>query len=203
MLPPLTLRQQSIYDFIFKTIREKGYSPTIKEIGARFKITFKNAVTDHLSALERKGYIRRAGRRAIEVLSPLGKPVMAAFREVPILGKIAAGKPILAEENFEGSLFVPNEFAPGKEVFALKVKGDSMSGAGILDGDSVIVRRQDTAQNGEIVCALIDGEATLKRYFKKANAITLKAENRNYPAIRVSGGEFRILGKLVSLIRKF
>jgi repressor LexA len=98
---------------------------------------------------------------------------------------------------------LPNELAPGKESFVLKVKGDSMIDAGILDGDLVVVHRQDTAQNGDIVCALINGEATLKKYLKKGDTITLKAENKNYPPIRVSGGEFRILGKLGTLIRKF
>lgn len=203
MLPALTPRQKAIYDFILKTVREKGYPPTLEEIGTGFRIASKNGVADHLKALARKGYIRRAGRRAIEILSPLGKPVTTAFREVPIVGRIAAGRPVLAEENFEGWLSLPNELAPGKESFILKVKGDSMMDAGILDGDLVVVHRQDTAQNGDIVCALINGEATLKKYLKKGDTITLKAENKNYPPIRVSGGEFRILGKLGTLIRKF
>lgn len=202
MLPPLTSRQRQIYDYIVKTIQEKGFPPSIPEIGTKFKITSTNGVSDHLKALEKKGYIRRVGRRALEVLNSLGKPRLAHLREVPMLGRIAAGKPVLSEENIEGFLTVPGEIAPGREVFGLKVKGDSMIEAGILDGDCVTVKRQDTAENGELVCALVNGEATLKRYFKKGNTVTLKPENPNYRAITVSHGEFRILGKVVGLVRK-
>ncbi len=202
MLPSLTARQKQIYDFLLKTIREKGYAPSIAEIGARFKIASTNGVSDHLKALEKKGYIRRIGKRALEVLNPLGKSALTVAREIPILGRIPAGKPILAEENIEGFLSVPAEIGAGK-VFALKVKGDSMIDAGILDGDYVMVKQQETAEEGEIVCALIDGEATLKRFYKKGGAITLEAENKAYAPITVSGGEVRILGKIVGLTRKF
>jgi repressor LexA len=205
MLPPLTTRQRQIYDFLLKSIREQGYAPSIQEIGAKFNIVSTNGVSDHLKALEKKGYIRRAGKRAIEVFTSLGKPLLSATKEVPILGRVPAGKPLMAEENMEGSLAVPAEIAPGK-VFALKVKGDSMIDTGILEGDYITVRAQSTAENGELVCALIDGEVTLKRFFKNGNAITLKAENANYAPIVVSEGEFRtfrILGKVVGLLRKF
>lgn len=202
MLSHLTARQKQIYDFLFKTIREKGYAPSIPEIGARFKIASTNGVSDHLKALEKKGYIRRVGKRAIEVLTSLGRPALIDAREVPILGRIPAGKPLLAEENIEGFLTVTSEIARGK-VFALKVKGDSMIDVGILDGDFVTVRCQGTAENGEIVCALINGEATLKRFYKKGDTVTLKAENRSYAPITISQGEFRIMGKVVGLIRKF
>lgn len=122
---------------------------------------------------------------------------------MPVLGRVPAGKPLLAEENIEGFLSVAREMASGKEVFALKVKGDSMVEDGILDGDYVIIRRQETAENGDTVCALIDGEATLKRFTKKASTITLRPANKNYSPIVLSGGEFRILGKAVGLTRKF
>jgi repressor LexA len=202
MLPSLTARQKAIYDFLLKSIREKGYAPSIPEIGARFKIASTNGVSDHLKALERKGYIRRAGKRAIEVLSALGKPVLTAVRDIPILGRVPAGKPFLSEENVEGLLTITDDIASGK-LFALQVKGDSMIDAGILDGDRVIVKQQGTAENGEIVCALVEGEATLKRFYKKDGVITLKAENEKYAPIVVSEGEFRIAGRIVGLMRKF
>ena len=202
MLPSLTSRQKEIYDFLLKTIREKGYAPSIPEIGRQFQIASTNGVADHLKALEKKGYIRRMGKRAIEVLSTLGKPVLTAVRDIPIVGRVPAGKPFLSEENIEGLLTVPSDMGSGK-LFALQVKGDSMIDAGILDGDRVVVKQQGTAENGEIVCALIQGEATLKRFYKKDGVITLKAENENYAPITVAAGEFRILGKVVGLMRKF
>jgi repressor LexA len=202
MLPPLTDRQKAIYDFLLKTIREKGFAPSIHEIGKQFKIASTNGVSDHLKALEKKGYIRRVGKRAIEVANALGKTVLTATREVPVLGRVPAGKPFLSEENIEGFLTIPNDMGSEKQ-FALQVKGDSMTGAGILDGDRVIVKQQGAAENGEIVCAVINGEATLKRFFKKDGVITLKAENEKYPPITVSEGEFRIAGRVVGLLRKF
>jgi len=202
MLPSLTARQKAIYDFLLKTIREKGFAPSIPEIGKQFKIASTNGVSDHLKALEKKGYIRRVGKRAIEVVNALGKTVLTATRDVPILGKVPAGKPLLSEENIEGILSIPDDMGSGK-LFALQVKGDSMIGAGILDGDKVIVKQQGTAENGEIVCAMINGEATLKRFFKKDCVITLKAENDKYAPITVSEGEFRIAGRVVGLLRKF
>ncbi len=202
MLPSLTFRQKEIYDFLLKTIREKGFAPSIPEIGRQFKIASTNGVSDHLKALEKKGYIRRVGKRAIEVLSAVGKPVLTAVRDIPIVGRVPAGKPFLSEENVEGLLTVPSDMGSGR-LFALQVKGDSMTGAGILNGDRVIVKQQGTAENGEIVCALIEGEATLKRFYKKDGAITLKAENEKYAPITISAGEFRVLGKVVGLMRKF
>jgi repressor LexA len=202
MLPELTSRQKAIYDFLLKTIREKGFAPSMHEIGKQFKITSTNGVSDHLKALEKKGYIRRVGKRAIEIVNALGQAAISPTRQVPVLGRIAAGKPLLNEENFEGTITIPDDIGSGKR-FALQVKGDSMIGAGILDGDRVIVKQQGTAENGEIVCALIDGEATLKRFFEKDGVVTLKAENEKYPPITVSEGEFRIVGRVVGLLRKF
>ncbi|HEY7163481.1 MAG TPA: transcriptional repressor LexA [Candidatus Binatia bacterium] len=199
---PLTARQKEIYEFLLKSIRENGYAPSIPEIGARFKIVSTNGVSDHLKALEKKGYIRRVGKRAIEVLSAVGRPLMTAVKEIPVLGRVPAGKPFLSEENMEGYLTIANDLGAGK-LFALKVKGDSMINAGILDGDQVIVKQQSTAENGQIVCALIEGEATLKRFYKKDGVITLKAENEKYGPITVAQGEFRIVGRIVGLQRKF
>ena len=202
MLTPLTDRQKAIYDFLLKSIREQGFAPSIPEIGRKFKIASTNGVSDHLKALEKKGYIRRVGKRAIEVANALGKTVLTATREIPVLGRVPAGKPFLSEENIEGLLTIPNDMGSGKQ-FALQVKGDSMTGAGILDGDRVIVKQQGGAENGEIVCAVIDGEATLKRFFKKDGVVTLRAENEKYAPIIVSEGEFRIAGRVIGLLRKF
>lgn len=202
MLPTLTQRQKEIYDFLLKTMREKGFAPSIPEIGARFKIASTNGVSDHLKALEKKGYIRRLGKRALEIVTASGQSALSGFREIPVLGRIPAGKPFLSEENIEGMLAITSDMGSGK-IFALQVRGDSMIGAGIQDGDKVIVKQQGTAENGEIVCALIEGEATLKRFFKKGGVITLQAENEKYAPITVSQGEFRIVGRVIGLQRKF
>jgi repressor LexA len=202
MLPLLTARQKEIYDFVLQTIREKGYAPSIPEIGAKFRIASTNGVADHLKALEKKGYIRRIGKRAMEVVNALGQTALIATREVPILGRVPAGKPFHSEENIEGYLAMPSDMGSGR-LFALQVEGDSMIGAGIMDGDRVIIQQQGTAENGQIICALIDGEATLKRFFKKNGVVTLKAENEKYAPIILSRGEFRIVGKVIGLIRKF
>ncbi len=202
MLPTLTARQKEIYDFVLRIIREKGYAPSIAEIGARFKIASTNGVADHLKALEKKGYIRRVGKRAIEVINALGKAALIATREVPVLGRIPAGKPFHSEENIRGYLAIPSDMGSGR-LFALQVEGDSMTGAGIEDGDRVIVKQQGTAENGDIVCALIESEATVKRFFKNDGVITLKAENEKYAPIILSRGEFRIIGRVIGLIRKF
>ena len=202
MLPPLTDRQKAIYEFIVSNIRERGFAPSIPEIGARFKIASTNGVSDHLKALEKKGYIRRLGKRAIAVVNALGQAVLNVTREIPVVGAIPAGKPFLSEENIQGMLTIPSDMGSGK-LFALQVTGDSMIDAGIMSGDRVIVKQQSTAENGDIVCALIEGEATLKRFYKKDGVVTLKAENANYAPIIVSNGEFRIAGKIVGLLRKF
>jgi repressor LexA len=202
MLPTLTARQKEIYDFVLHVIREKGYAPSIPEIGAKFHIASTNGVSDHLKALERKGYIRRVGKRAIEVVNALGKSALTATREVPVVGRVPAGKPLLSEENIQEFLTIPSDMSSGK-TFALQVKGDSMTGAGILDGDRVIVKQQSTAENGEIVCAFIEGEATIKRFYKKGSSVILQAENEKYAPITVLKGEFRIMGKVVGLLRKF
>ena len=202
MLAELTSRQKNIYEFLSTTIREQGYAPSIPEIGQKFKITSTRGVFDHLKALEKKGYIRRVGKRAIEIINQAGRSALPEAKEIPIVGRVRAGAPILAEENIEGFFPVANELARGKETFALRVAGDSMIEDGILDSDLVIIRRQDTAENNDIVCALIGNEATLKRFYRKGNAITLKPANKNYDPIVVSKGEFRILGKATGVIRK-
>jgi repressor LexA len=202
MLQELTFKQKRIYDFLSNTIREKGYAPSIPEIGKSFKIASTRGVFDHLKALEKKGYIRRVGKRAIEIVGLNGRSALPEAKEIPIVGQVRAGVPILAEENIDGFLPVASDLARGEDTFALRVKGDSMIEDGILEGDLVIIRRQETAVNGDIVCALIGNEATLKRFQRKEGQITLKPANSKYEPIVVSKGEFRILGKASGVIRK-
>ena len=202
MLPNLTTRQKSIYEFLSTTIREKGYAPSIPEIGQRFEITSTRGVFDHLKTLEKKGYIKRIGKRAIEIVSPSGRSALPEAKEIPIVGRVQAGAPILAEENIEGFFAVASELARGNETFALKVKGDSMIEDSIVEGDLVIIRQQHSAENGDIVCALIGNDATLKRFCREGNEITLRPANKNYDPIVVTEGEFRILGKATGVIRK-
>ena len=187
MLPNLTDRQKAIYDFLLKTIRERGFAPSILEIGRQFKIASTNGVSDHLKALERKGYIRRVGKRAIEVANALGKSALMATREVPVVARVPAGKPFFSEENIEEMITIPSDMGSGRR-FALRVKGDSMMGAGILDGDRVIVKQQGTAENGDIVCAMIEGEATLKRFFQKRRRDHTQSGERQIRADHGFGG---------------
>jgi repressor LexA len=206
----LTDRQQDIYNFIATTIREKGYPPTIREIMDEFGIASTNGVRTTLAALEKKGHIRRRPMlsRGIELTQRITRDVPSAItadiREVPVIGRVAAGEPILAVENVEETIAVDGSFAPGGEVFALQVEGDSMVDVGILDGDYVLARHQTTANQGEIIVAIIDGEATVKRYYVDGDGVQLVAENEAYAPIVVEPHqEFRIAGKIVSLMRRF
>ena len=205
----LTARQREIFSFIQVFIRERGYPPSIREIGEHFQI-YPRAVFDHLKALERKGYLKREGSmsRGIELLlfqegRDLRRGERPATREVPILGRVAAGKPTLAVEHLEGSLPLPAEWAKGKEVFLLKVKGDSMSPY-ILPNDYVIVHSQPSAENGDVVVILMGEEATVKRFFKRREKIELKPDNERWETIRVEegAGEVQIIGKVIGVFRK-
>ena len=168
----LTEKQQAILNFIEESIRSQGYPPTIREIGDTFQITAKGAY-DHLKAIEKKGYIKcvKNRSRAIELLrtSAGGEPMtLEQTVSVPLVGRVAAGLPILAQENIEEYLAFPRNLVPDGGVFALRVTGDSMIEAGIHNGDIAVIQKADTAENGEIVVALIEDEATLK-YFHKEN----------------------------------
>lgn len=205
----LTERQREILEFIQGFIRERGYPPSIREIGGHFHI-YPRAVFDHLKALERKGYLKRQGlmSRGMELLIFQGERLHGrgerpAIREIPLLGRVAAGKPTLAVENVEGSIPLPAEWAKGKEIFLLQVKGDSMSPY-ILPGDYVIVRSQPSAENGDVVVTLMGEEATVKRFFKRRGKIELKPDNERLETIRVEegAGEVQILGKVVGVFRK-
>jgi len=203
----LTDRQRSILDFLKEFLRENGYPPTIREIAGHFSIRSPRGVQDHLLALERKGCIRR-GRdksRCIELLSL--EPSRAArdrkLISLPMVGRVAAGAPLLSEENIEEWIEVDASFAAREGNFLLKVVGESMIEAHILDGDTIVVSPQETARDGEIVVALVDEEATVKRFFKEPDGIRLQPENRSMKPIFVPPGssEVRIIGKVVAVMR--
>ena len=204
MDPRLTDRQQEVLGFIQTFTEANGVPPTVREIGGRFHVT-PRAAFDHLRALERKGYLRRRsteGRtsRALTLAVPVPK-----MHEVPILGRIAAGAPLLAEENRDGVLPLDPRWVGGRgdDVFGLRVRGESMINAHIVEGDLVLVRRQDHAQPGDIVVALVDGEATVKRFARDAHAVVLRPEHPTMAPIVIREGEkdVRILGKVVGLVR--
>lgn len=207
MRDDLTPTQKRILEYITETIREHDRSPTIREIGEEFGISSTNGVRYHLRVLEEKGYIKREKgiSRGIEWLehhARVGERTNA--NEVPLIGRVAAGRPILAVENIEGVLAVDEMFARSRDCFALRVAGDSMEGAGILDGDVVIVNPQPTARSGDVVVAMIGDEATVKRYAREKGRIILRAENPLYDDIVLDGrsGDVRLLGKVVGLMRK-
>ena len=197
----LTLRQREVFDFIRAFIHKNRYPPTIREIAMNFRFSVKGGY-DHVKALEKKGYIRchENRSRAIEVLRDAeGDP--EALASVPLLGNVAAGRPLFAEENLQGHVQVPASSLGSGAHFALAVKGDSMRDAGIMDGDVVVVAHQSTADNGDIVVAMVDDAVTLKRFFVEKNRVKLKAENPHYPPIFTQN--VRILGKLAFLMRTY
>ena len=206
----LTPRQREILDFIREMIEKKGFPPTIREIGEKFKINSTNGVRAILSALIRKGYIRRRPlvSRGIE-LAKKAKLIFDFSRTgdyvtVPLLGRIAAGLPTLAVENIEGSIAVDRSFLPGGDVFSLKVQGESMKDSGIFDGDYVLARMQSVAEKGDIVVAVIGEEATVKKYVPLKKGVKLEPANRAFKPIVVypDSEEFRIAGKVIGLLRK-
>jgi len=201
----LTRRQQEILDFILAEINRKGYPPSVREIGHAVGLTSSSTVHSHLAALEKKGYIRRdpTKPRALEVLDfrLTDKGISPdKVRNVPLVGRVAAGTPLLAQENIEDNFAIPSELA-GDNTFMLRVKGESMIDAGILDGDYIVVRQQPTANNGEIVVALVGDEATVKRFYKKGDRIVLKPENKLMEPIIVP--DATILGRVIGLMRKY
>lgn len=200
-LLPLTPRQEQLLRVIDDSLASRGYAPTLQELARALRIASLQGVKDHLAALERKGYIRRpAGkRRAIEVVHH----VIPLEGTIPILGRVAAGQPVLAAENQEGTLRLDQALLGSGNHFALRVQGDSMLGAGIENGDFVIVRQQEAANSGEIVIALLGEEVTVKRLRKKGKALFLEAANAAYPPIALlrHPATPRILGKVVGLYR--
>jgi repressor LexA len=201
----LTGRQQRILEFIRRTVQERGYPPTVREIGEAVGLTSSSSVHAQLANLQRKGLLRKdASRpRAIEVAG--ARPRGTGAVSVPVLGRIAAGAPVLAEEHVDEYLAVPDSFAAEEEHFALRVVGDSMVGAGILEGDVVVVRRQDVAEDGAIVAAQLPGpaedEATVKRLRRRGRRLTLVPENSTMEPFELPDGG-RVLGQVVAVLRR-
>lgn len=203
----LSERQQQVLDYVRTVVADRGYPPSVREIGEALGLSSPSTVHSHLSALVNAGVIRRdpSKPRAIEILdgAEVPKPVRDDdLREVPLVGRIAAGSPVLATEDIEDVFSLPTSLVGSGPVFMLRVRGDSMVDAGILDGDLVVVRRQPDANDGDIVAAMIEGEeATVKRLYRRDGQIVLHAENPAYPDM-VFDGDVAILGKVVSVLRR-
>jgi repressor LexA len=202
-MEPLTPKQHELLELLTEEIRNQGLPPSISEIAKALRLKSKNAVAKLLRILETKGYIRRSGKaRGIEVLNPEGDPIGRGLISIPLLGRITAGLPMLAEEQIEDWLNLPVSLVRGrKDVFLLKVQGMSMKDAGILNGDLVIVKQQKIAEANDIVVALLEDEATVKRLVKKDSKFFLKAENKDYPNIYPEH-EWSIQGKVIGVIRR-
>lgn len=196
-----TSRQTEVLDFIKSFLAGHKYPPTIREVAAHFGISVKGAY-DHVKALEKKGLIACDNNRsrAIEIIEE-SSDSDPSQRQVPVLGHVAAGMPLFAEENNEGFLSLPSSMVGNGEVFALRVEGESMIGAGIIDGDVAVFAQQAQAENGQIVVAMVEEAVTLKRFYKEKNRVRLQAENPAYPPIYTA--DVRILGRLVALIRSY
>ncbi|MCL2025483.1 MAG: transcriptional repressor LexA [Leptospirales bacterium] len=197
----LTDKQNRIYEFIKEAIRNSGFPPTVREIGDEFGITVKGAY-DHLKAIEKKGFIRTEQNksRAIIITQSSDIPPTDAVN-IPLVGRIAAGLPVLADENIEDYLSFPRALIGSGDYFALKVRGDSMEEGGIFDNDIAVIRKQATANDGDIVAALLEDEATLKKFKRTGKQILLIPENRKYKPIAAS--EVTILGKLKAVFRLY
>jgi len=205
----LTAKQQAILEFVREEMGLRGCPPTIREIGARFGLRSTGSVRDYLRALERKGYIdlrRRVSRGIVlrEVRGTAPPRTVPLPRAIPLLGEIAAGHPRLAVEDPQAGLRVDPDLFGGGELFALRVEGESMRDAGILPGDHVVVRRQTNAENGDIIVALLDDEATVKRFFREGQRVRLQPDNLNLAPIYLepSDVELRLLGRVVGVVRK-
>src|SRR6476620_614219 len=205
---PLTDRQRAVLEYISQSIERRGYPPTLREIGEHMGIRSTNGVNDHLKALEKKGYLEREDlkSRALRPISLDGAGPTGNLVEVPILGKVAAGEPILAIEQAEDTVKVDRFFlGANREVFALKVKGDSMIEAGIYDGDFIFVKKQLTAHKGDIVVAMIGDEATVKYYHPEGDQIVFKPANHRLQPIVVRKRDFKpvnLIGLVVGVYRK-
>ena len=200
-------RQKDILEFIKKQILEKGYPPSVREIAEAVGLKSTSSVHAHLETLERNGYIRRDSTksRTIEILEDDYGLIKREMAQIPIVGQVAAGQPILAEQNIEGYFPFPADMLPrgmgASEAFVLRVRGDSMINAGIMDGDSVFVRQSDTARNGDHVVALIDDSATVKTFYREAGYIRLQPENDSMEPIIVN--DCKILGIVFGVFRLY
>lgn len=199
----ITAKQREILEYIKNAILNKGYPPAVREICVAVQLKSTSSVHSHLEALEKNGYIRRdpTKPRAIEIMDENFNLTRREVVNVPVIGSVAAGQPILAVENIESYFPIPADLIPNRETFMLKVKGESMVNAGILAGDKVLVQKQHTAENGEIVVALVDDSATVKTFYKEDDFIRLQPENDEYDPIIVP--DCTILGKVFGVFRLF
>ena len=197
----ITSKQQEILEYIKETILNKGYPPSVREICAAVSLKSTSSVHSHLETLEKNGYIRRdpTKPRTIEIIDDCFNLTRRELVNVPMIGTVAAGQPILAEENIENYFPIPVELLPNRQTFMLRVKGESMVNVGIFDGDQIIVKQQEYAENGEIVVALLDDAATVKRFFKEQGHYRLQPENDALDPIIVD--EVQILGVVIGLVR--
>jgi repressor LexA len=195
----LTARQEQVLEFIRESVRVNGYPPTVREICAALELSSPSTVHAHLANLERRGLIKRdpTKPRALDVVRQLRPP-----RALPLVGRVAAGMPILAQENIEEHVDVPAFLRRDDDDFVLRVHGDSMADAGIFSGDLIVVHAQERAENGEIVVALVGDEATTKRFYRDGNTIRLQPENELYEPIVVTADEFQLVGKVVGVLRQ-
>ena len=198
----ISTKQREILEYIKQEILNKGYPPAVREICEAVDLKSTSSVHSHLETLEKNGYIRRDATkpRAIEIIDDNFNLVRREVVNVPLVGTVAAGQPILAVENVDGYFPIPAEFMPNEQSFILKVKGDSMINAGIFDGDQVLVKQQPTADNGDIVVALVEDSATVKTFYKEKGYYRLQPENDTMDPIIITG-EIQILGKVFGVMR--
>jgi repressor LexA len=202
-MKPLTAEQQKVFDYVVDFQHRNGMPPTVREIAAHFGYRSPNAAGQHLRLIERKGYLRRRAHRArgLHVEGQTGGATRAA-RQVPVVGAIAAGQPLTAVQNLEATVTLDADLFGGEDLFCLRVRGDSMNGAGILDGDLAVVRRQQRVDNGAIAAVVIEEDATLKRVFLEGRRLVLRADNPSYADIVVEpGSRVTVAGKLVGVVR--
>ena len=200
----ITDKQREILEYMKKEILNKGYPPTVRDICEAVNLKSTSSVHSHLETLEKNGYIRRDATkpRAIEIIDDNFNLVRREVVNVPIVGTVAAGQPVLAVENIEGYFPIPAEFMPNEQSFMLKVKGESMVNAGIFDGDQVLVKQQSTASDGDIVVALVDEGATVKTFYKEKGYYRLQPENDSMDPIIIRG-DLQILGKVFGVFRLY
>ncbi len=199
----ITAKQQEILEFIKNEIINKGYPPSVREICEAVNLRSTSSVFSHLNTLEKNGYIRRdpTKPRAIEILDDNFNLTRTEMKNIPVIGSVAAGQPLLAVSNIEAYFPFPDEYVPNKESFMLRVKGQSMINAGILDGDTIMVERCSTAENGDMVVALVDDSATVKTFYKEKDHIRLQPENDTMDPIIVP--DCQILGKVFGVLRLY
>ena len=199
----ISAKQQEILEYIKESILNKGYPPAVREICEAVHLSSTSSVHSHLETLEKNGYIRRdpTKPRTIEICDDSFQMMRREMTSIPVIGRVAAGQPILATENIEGYFPLPVEYVPNADTFILKVKGESMINAGIFDGDSILVEQQNTAHNGDIVVALVDDSATVKTFYKEEGHIRLQPENDTMEPIIVE--DCAILGKVFGVFRLF